>query len=43
LHRSLDVEAGLLGWLTVEDLDLAALGNPEVLGCLKLAHGVALT
>lgn len=38
----LDHAAGFLGRLGVEDFDLAALGHPEILGCLQLSHRVSL-
>ncbi|ORW59805.1 hypothetical protein AWC20_01300 [Mycobacterium parmense] len=41
--RALDFIAGVLGRFGVDDLDLAPLGHPEVIGRLQLAHGMTLT
>ena len=40
--RLLDVVADLVGRFGVQDLDDAAFGHREHVGCLQFAHGVAL-
>lgn len=42
VDRVLNFIAGLVGRLVVENLDLAALGNTEVIGRLEFTHGVTL-